>query len=49
MPAVTRRTYPRLRHESHNEPEGHEVIDDVVAWLHGTVGDRTPVLESPDN
>ena len=49
LPAVTRRTYPRLRHESHNEPEGHEVIDDVVAWLHGTVGDRTPVLESPDN
>jgi acylglycerol lipase len=49
VPAVTRRTYPRLRHESHNEPEGHEVIDDVVAWLHATVGDRTPVLESTDN
>jgi alpha-beta hydrolase superfamily lysophospholipase len=49
VPAVTRRTYPQLRHESHNEPEGHEVIDDVVAWLHATVGDWGPVLESGDN
>ncbi|HET9615491.1 MAG TPA: alpha/beta hydrolase, partial [Candidatus Limnocylindrales bacterium] len=30
---VTRRTYPHLRHESHNEPEGEAVIADVVAWL----------------
>lgn len=49
VPAVTRRTYPSLRHESHNEPDGHEVIDDVVAWLHATVGDRAPVLDSRDN
>ena len=28
-----RRTYPGLRHESHNEPEGEDVIADVVAWL----------------
>jgi alpha-beta hydrolase superfamily lysophospholipase len=42
VPAVTRRTYPRLRHESHNEPEGREVIADVVAWLRS-------VLQSGDN
>ena len=32
-PLVERRTYPGLRHELHNEPEGPAVIDDVVAWL----------------
>lgn len=32
-PLVERRTYPGLRHELHNEPEGPEVIDAVVAWL----------------
>ncbi|HEX5824625.1 MAG TPA: alpha/beta hydrolase [Candidatus Limnocylindrales bacterium] len=35
---VTRRTYPNLRHETHNEPEGAEVIADVVDWLRATVG-----------
>ena len=40
--AVTRRTYPALRHESHNEPEGAEVVADVVVWLRS-------VLESADN
>jgi alpha-beta hydrolase superfamily lysophospholipase len=33
VPAVTRRTYPGLRHETHNEPEGPRVIDDMTAWL----------------
>ena len=42
LPSVTRRTYPGLRHETHNEPEGEEVIADVVAWLRS-------VLESTDN
>jgi len=32
-PGVERRTYPGLRHELHNEPEGLEVLDDVVVWL----------------
>jgi alpha-beta hydrolase superfamily lysophospholipase len=41
-PGVTRRTYPGLRHESHNEPEGEAVIADVVAWLRS-------VLESDHN
>lgn len=31
--SVTRRTYPALRHEMHNEPEGPGVIDDVIGWL----------------
>jgi alpha-beta hydrolase superfamily lysophospholipase len=34
-PGVERRTYPGLRHELHNEPEGLDVVDDVIAWLEG--------------
>jgi acylglycerol lipase len=30
---VTRRVYPGLRHETHNEPEGAAVIADTVAWI----------------
>lgn len=30
---VSRKLYPSLRHEMFNEPEGPEVIADVVAWL----------------
>ncbi len=33
VPGVVRRTYPELRHESHNEPEGPAVIADVIDWL----------------
>lgn len=32
-PGVTRRVLAGLRHETHNEPEGREVIGGVVAWL----------------
>lgn len=32
-PGVTRRVYPDIRHELHNEPEGPQILDDVVAWL----------------
>jgi len=32
-PNVTRRVYPSLRHETHNEPEGESVVDDTIAWL----------------
>ena len=54
LPSVTRRTYPRLRHETHNEPEGAEVIADLVAWLGSTVGSvvgstAAPVIDSADN
>src|SRR5262249_1331109 len=41
-PAVTRRVYPNLRHEMHNEPEGPKVIDDVVGWLRETLGTKAP-------
>jgi alpha-beta hydrolase superfamily lysophospholipase len=30
---LTRRVYPGLYHEPHNEPEKDQVLDDVVAWL----------------
>ena len=33
LPCVTRRVYPGLRHESLNEPEGPQVVADVIAWL----------------
>ena len=30
---VTRRVYPGLRHETHNEPESAAVIADTIAWI----------------
>lgn len=33
VPSVERRTYPGLRHELHNEPEGPEIMDEVIAWI----------------
>ena len=30
---VTRRVYPHLRHETHNEPEASAVIGDTLAWI----------------
>jgi alpha-beta hydrolase superfamily lysophospholipase len=32
-PGVERRTYPTLRHELHNEPEGLAVVDDIIEWV----------------
>jgi len=32
---VTRRVYPRLHHETHNEPESAAVIGDTLAWIDG--------------
>ncbi len=32
-PLVTRRVYPGLRHEVHNEVDGPAILDEVVAWL----------------
>ena len=37
LPGVTRRVYPGLRHETMNEPEGPEVVADVIAWLRAAV------------
>lgn len=33
VPGVERRTFPELRHELHNEPEGPAIVDDVIAWV----------------
>jgi alpha-beta hydrolase superfamily lysophospholipase len=33
LPTVERKLYPTLRHELFNEPEGPEVIADVIEWL----------------
>lgn len=30
---VTRKLYPKLRHECMNEPEGREVVGDIIGWL----------------
>jgi acylglycerol lipase len=30
---VTRRVYPGLRHETHNELSGAAVVDDTIAWI----------------
>ena len=46
-PLVERRTYPGLRHELHNEPEGPAVIDDVVAWLGRAIGRRARRARRP--
>jgi acylglycerol lipase len=32
-PNVTRRVYPGLHHETHNEPEGPAVVSDTIAWI----------------
>ncbi|MEO5940924.1 MAG: lysophospholipase [Candidatus Limnocylindrales bacterium] len=37
-PGVVRRTWPDLRHESHNEPEGPAVIAAAIDWIRSTVG-----------
>ena len=30
---VIRRAYARIRHELHNEPEGPQILGDVIAWI----------------
>jgi len=35
---VTRRVYPGLRHEMHNESEASAVIDDTIAWIEARLG-----------
>ena len=32
-PGVERRTFPGLRHELHNEPEGPAIVDGIIVWL----------------
>lgn len=33
QPGVERRLHPRLRHETFNEPEGPEVVGEIVEWI----------------
>lgn len=33
LPGFERRLYPKLRHEILNEPEGPEVVQDIIDWL----------------
>lgn len=33
LPNVTRKLYPKLKHECHNEPEGPEVIQDMIDFV----------------
>ena len=33
LPNVERRTYPGLRHELYNVPEGPTILAEVIAWL----------------
>jgi alpha-beta hydrolase superfamily lysophospholipase len=33
LPGVERRLYPGLRHEILNEPEGPEIVAEIVAWI----------------
>lgn len=37
-PMTERRTYPGIRHEVHNEPEGPEIMEAVIAWLRRVLG-----------
>jgi alpha-beta hydrolase superfamily lysophospholipase len=43
LPNVERRTYPGLRHELHNEPEGPAIVDEIIAWIRAKVGGRATI------
>lgn len=37
LPDAERRLYPTLRHETHNEPEGPEVVAAIIEWLRSRI------------
>jgi len=39
LASAERRLYPSLRHETHNEPEGPEVVAAIIEWLRRRVSD----------
>ena len=43
LPNVERRTYPGLRHELHNEPEGPAIVDEIIAWVRAKTGARATI------
>ena len=38
LPGITRRSYAGVRHELHNEPEGPQILADVIAWIDERLG-----------
>jgi alpha-beta hydrolase superfamily lysophospholipase len=38
LPGVERRLYPKLRHETLNEPEGPEVAGEIIDWIKAHLG-----------
>jgi len=48
IPGVTRLTYPGVRHELHNEPEGPGVLGDVIAWIDGQLGALMAAQPTPE-
>ncbi len=43
LPVVTRRTYPGIRHELHNEAAGPAIIADVIRWIDDHLVPVSPV------
>jgi alpha-beta hydrolase superfamily lysophospholipase len=43
LPNVERRTYPGLRHELHNEPEGPAIIAEIIDWIRAKTGGRATI------
>ena len=43
---VTTRTYPGLRHETHNARTGERVADDVIAWIREQAAGLAPAARS---
>jgi alpha-beta hydrolase superfamily lysophospholipase len=43
LPNVERRTYPGLRHELHNEPEGVAIVDEIIAWIQARTDERATI------
>jgi len=37
LSGVTRKTYPGIRHELHNEPEWEDILADVLEWIRANV------------
>jgi alpha-beta hydrolase superfamily lysophospholipase len=46
-PGVTRRVYPDIRHELHNEPAGPRVIADEIDWIRDQVSHMHPPSREP--
>ncbi len=43
LPNVERRTYPGLRHELHNEPEGAAIVDEIITWIQARTDERATI------